>query len=83
MYRPPENRDQQDVSLGDIIERVREGFRSARGGDDGGSGGSSNNGNASSTSEPRRRRIPIGAVVAIIIVAVGVWAATGIYTVGA
>ncbi len=82
MYRPPENRDQQDVSLGDIIERIREGFRSARGGDDGGGGGSSNNGNASSTGEPRRRRIPIGAVVAIIIVAVGVWAATGIYTVG-
>lgn len=83
MYRPPENRDQQDVSLGDIIDRIKEGFRSARDGvDSGGGGGNSSNGSSSSNSEPRGRRIPIGAVFAIIVVAIGVWAATGIYTVG-
>ena len=85
MYRPPENNnDRQDVSLGDIIDRIKAGFGSFSGSGDGNSGGSSgsNGSSTSSSSEPRRRRIPVGAIIAIIIVAIGAWLATGIYTVG-
>ena len=86
MYRPPDNNnDQQDVSLGDIIDRIKAGFGSMSGSGGGSSNnnnGSSSNGSGSSSSEPRRRRVPIGAVIAIVIVAIGAWLATGIYTVG-
>ena len=85
MYRPPENNnDRQDVSLGDIIDRIKAGFGSfSSQGDGNNSGGSSSNGsNSSTSSEPRRRRIPVGAIIAIVIVAIGAWLATGIYTVG-
>lgn len=85
MYRPPDNNnDQQDVSLGDIIDRIKAGFgsMSGSGGSSNNNNGSSSNGSGSSSSEPRRRRVPIGAVIAIVIVAIGVWLATGIYTVG-
>ena len=85
MYRPPDDRDQQDVSLGDIMDRIKAGFGSIPGmGGDGEGGGSSSNGNANSSgnNEQRSRGIPVGAVIAVIVVAVGVWLATGIYTVG-
>ena len=85
MYRPPDNNNngQQDVSLGDIIDRIKAGFGSMSGSGGGSNNnGSSSNGSGNSSSEPRRRRVPIGAVIAIVIVAIGAWLATGIYTVG-
>ncbi len=78
MYRPPERDEEPEVTLGDIMDRIKEAFAGIPGF---GGGGESNRNDGERRGGSASGRG--GAVVLILIpIAAIVWLATGVYTVG-
>ena len=80
MYRPPERDEEPDVTLGDIVERIKQAFSGVPGFGGGSDEDSpSSNGETSSSKAGRRG----GALILLLIpIAAIAWLATGVYTVG-
>ncbi len=80
MYRPPERDEEPDVTLGDIMDRIRQAFSGVPGfGGDSDEDDSSSNGEQRSSTAGRRGGLLILLLIPIAAIA---WLATGVYTVG-
>ena len=77
MYRPPERDEEPEVTLGDIVERIKAAFSGIVGG---GSDGERSRGDSESSGGGSGRASAI--ILILIPIAAVVWLATGVYTVG-
>ena len=77
MYRPPERDEEPEVTLGDIVERIKAAFSGIAGG---GSDGERSRGDSESSGGGSGRASAI--ILILIPIAAVVWLATGVYTVG-
>ena len=78
MYRPPDQEDQQEVTLDDVMDRIRSGLSGIPGF---GGDGKPNNQNGAEKKQ-RSSRAGLGILVVVVIIGLAVWLGTGIYTVG-